>query len=365
METGRTTVGTRFRDIVAGRRSGEALGAVWNTAPLLNSLAEVDLKTYYYDAEVKLKAQLDFVDRFPSLMCLPGIWADFGALLEPSAFGCDIGWPKGGMPMARPVIKSPLEIDALRPPDPQRDGLMPLALDQCRYFQDNLEQDYRDQYGFVDGVAASFGPVELAAVLMGHANFFTALLSWPEALKQLLEMTTEAVIGWLEAMEKVNGPLKFIALADHIPGQISKPLFQEFWKPYTGLVTARWPEAIVLYHNEFPVPYPGELTGLGFDIFHFGGPLAPLRRALGDSMTLMGNLDPVELMINGSRNDIGSAAADCLALGLADNGRFLLSTGGGLAPETPPRSIAALAGAVDHWELSRKNTISTGNCGPK
>lgn len=338
-----STIRERFQSIVAGR-SDRPLVAVWNTAPFLNALAGVDLKTYYYHSRTKLRVQLEFQDRFPDVFCLPGIWADFGALAEPSAFGCRIDWPEKGMPMAQPVLTTREKVLQVRPPDPGREGLLDQALADYGFFWENLDKRYIEEYGYLDGVAASFGPVELAAVLMGHGSFFIHLVSDPGLVHHLLKVTTEFVIRWLEAQEKANGPLKRIALADHLPGQISQDHFEEFWRPYTGQVIARWPEATLLYHNEYPIPYPRALAGLGIDVFHFGGPLGPLKTALGGEMTLMGNLEPVSLLLSASPREVFEEAGRVLEEGQA-GGRFLLSSGGGLAPETTEENVAAMVRA--------------------
>ena len=338
------SIKTRFEDILSGR-SAWPLVAIWNTAPFLNALAGVDLKAYYYDPAVKLGVQLGFQERFPEILNLPGIWADFGALAEPSAFGCEIGWPDQGMPMAQPILKTKGEVRSLRVPDPTRDGLLPRALDDYRYFWARLDRRLIEDYGYLDGVAASFGPVELAAVLMGHAAFYMHLVSDPALVHGLLEVTTEFVIHWLESHQAVNGPLRRIALADHLPGQISLAHFQEFWKPYTQRVIAQWPGAMILYHNEYPIPYPQALAGLGIDVFHFGGPVARLKSALGGETTLMGNLDPVRMLLSATPEEVRAESLRVLDQGAA-GGRFLLSSGGGLAPDTPPANLAAMLRAV-------------------
>jgi uroporphyrinogen-III decarboxylase len=349
----KTTIRERFRDVLAGK-PGRPLAAIWNTAPFLNALAKVDLKTYYHDSQTKLEVQLEFQEAFPDVLCLPGIWADFGALAEPSAFGCRIDWPDRGMPMAQPVFRTRQEILRARPPDPSRDGLLPEALADYRCFWDNLDERYMGEYGYLEGVAASFGPMELAAVLMGHASFFKHLIFDPGLIQGLLKITTEFVISWLEAQEEVNGPLKRIALADHLPGQISPDHFQEFWRPSFKQVVIHWPEAIILYHNEYPVPYAQALAGLGIDIFHFGGPVGPLKTALGGEMTLMGNLDPVGLLLSSTPEEVFEEAGRVLEKGQV-GGRFLLSSGGGLAPETPFENVAAMVKAAEEWSQSNSH----------
>jgi len=336
----------RFHRILSGQTTDDVLIAIWNTAPFLNEFGGVALKDYYMNTEIKLRIQLAFQDLFPDVFCFPGIWSDFGAICEPSAFGCDIFWPDKGMPMAQPVISSAANIRSLRPIDPEKSGLMPQALDDYRYFRDHLNPAYVEKYGYLTGVAASFGPAELAAVLMGHQNFFLALLEEPDSIHKLLEITTESVILWLKAHEPINGPLKRLAIADHLPGQISRDQFEEFWLPYSNRVVDEFPDATVLYHNEFPIPYLEALLKFNMHIFHFGGELSPVKVALGKDITLMGNIPPVEILAQDTSERVYACARQALAAG-ATHGRFLLSSGGGLAPETPIENLVAMEKALD------------------
>jgi uroporphyrinogen-III decarboxylase len=342
------TVGERFTAIVTGERTDDALVAVLGMAPFITGLTGVDLRQYYFDPAEKMRVQLWLQDRFPEFILLPGIWGDFGALGEPSAFGCPIEWPQGGMPMAMPVVSSSSDVAALKVPDPHQDGYAPQALDDYRYFQDNLDPRYIDQYGYLDGVAISMGPGELAAVLMGQAEFFMNLFDEPELIHELLAKTTEWCIRWYRAQEEVNGPLKRLIIVDHLPGQISLEHFEEFIRPYTNQVLAVFPGALVLYHNEYPVPYLPALAGLDIDIFHFGGPMSEAKAALGDKMTLMGNLDPIELLTKGSAEEVYAQSMAALEAG-SPGGRFLLSSAGGMAPQTSLAGLEAMNRAVSDF----------------
>jgi uroporphyrinogen decarboxylase len=354
--TNHTTYSVRFNDIVCGRNANDVLLVIWNTAPFLNALYEVGIREYYFDPEIKLDVQLKFCNQFPEIMCLPGIWADFGALCEPSAFGCEIFWPEGGgMPTAKPLRLSEQEFFMLKPIDPDKDGLMPVAFEQYRYFWENLDHRYIDEFGYLDGVAASFGPLELVAVLVGHANFFMLLMTNPKLIHYLTQITTESIIRFLRAHEQINGPLKRIAIADHIPGQISLDHFEEFFLPCTNEVLEVFPDAMVLYHNEYPIPYPEALSNLKTDIFHFGGSISRLKNAVGDRMSLMGNLPPVEVLAKGTEKDVFEESKKALAKGTT-GGRFLLSSGGGLAPETPAENIVAMENALLDY-LSQQKAV--------
>ncbi|MBW1773122.1 MAG: hypothetical protein JRJ82_09550 [Deltaproteobacteria bacterium] len=341
-------ISERFSEIVSGTGKGDILVAIFNTAPFLNVLAGVELRDYYMNVREKLRVQLRFQDAFPDFFCFPGIWADYGALGEPSAFGCNIEWPESGFPMAQPVLKSMGDVASLKPIDPLKDGLMPKALEEFQYMWDHLDHRYMEEYGYLEGVAMSFGPVELAAVIMGYGDFYLNLRAKPEQMHGLLEITTESVLRWLKAQEKINGRLKRIGIADHVPGQISQEHFEEFWLPYSNRVVEEFPAATIIYHNEYPVPYLDALAAFKFHVWHFGGELAPAKAALGTHRTLMGNLHPIHVLLQGSPEEIYEKALACLKEG-ATGGRFLLSSGGGLAPDTPIKNLKSLESAWKHF----------------
>lgn len=222
-----------------------------------------------------------------------------------------------------------------------KDGLIPRALEEFQYMWDHLDHRYIEEYGCLEGVAMSFGPVELAAVIMGYRDFYLNLRAEPEWMHRLLAITTESVIRWLKTQEKINGRLKRIGITDHIPGQISQEHFEECWLPYSNQVVEEFPAATVIYHNEYPIPYIDALPHFKFHVWHFGGELGPVKAALGAHRTLMGNLHPIHVLLKGSPEEVYEKVQACLKEG-ATGGRFLLSSGGGLAPDTPEENIKSL-----------------------
>jgi len=344
----------RLKRIVTNKDKDDVLIAIWDTAPFLNSLAGVESKNYYYDVEVKLKVQIWFQEQFPDFVLFPGIWADYGAVCEPSAFGCEIKMKGDSPAVVSPAIKSTSDIMSLKAIDPLTAGLLPKALNEYGFFWKHLDRKYIDKYGYLDGVATSFGPVELAAVLMGYENFFTALWKEAQSMHTLFRITTDFVISWLKAQEDINGPLKRIALADHIPGQINQQHFKEYFVPYTNQVLEAFPKAIRLYHNEFPINYISSLSEIRADIFHFGTDIVETKKCLGEKMTLMGNVHPVSVLWNGTPEDVKKESLYCLEKG-TPGGRFLLSSGGGLSPGTPMENVKAMHTALGEFRKSLSN----------
>ena len=64
--------------------------AIWNVGPFLPSVMGVNIKDFYQQIELKLKTQIKFKRRFSEAILYPGVWPDYGTVVEPSAFGCDI-----------------------------------------------------------------------------------------------------------------------------------------------------------------------------------------------------------------------------------------------------------------------------------
>jgi uroporphyrinogen decarboxylase len=76
--------------------------------------------------------------------------------------------------------------------------------------------------------------------------------------------------------------------------------------------------------------------------------LADARRRTKGRVFLKGNVDPVNTMLRGTRDDALAAARRCLSVA-APGGGYILSTACAVAPRTPPENVLALREAVESW----------------
>ena len=80
------------------------------------------------------------------------------------------------------------------------------------------------------------------------------------------------------------------------------------------------------------------------DILHLGPqvPMELAKDAIGHGVALMGNLDPLRVMLRGSREEF---EAECLRIMNASKpgGGFVFSTGGELSPGTDPERVRAMS----------------------
>ena len=236
---------------------------------------------------------------------------------------------------------------------------MPEALAQYRYMWEHIEPRYVDEYGYLQGFALCLGPLELAASLRGYGSIMLDFYDQPEKLHRLLEITTEAAIKWLHAQEKVNGQARFIIMVDHLPGNISVPMAQEFAFPYFKQVFDEFPSAIRLYHNEGQSKHYLEfIPKFAGQIFHCGNvDLEKAKNIIGDQVCLMGNLNANEILLTGSPEEVKKVCIEKLRIA-APGGGYLLCTGGAMAPGTPKENLWAMVQASLEYETERRSPVS-------
>ncbi len=336
---------------------------LWDNAIPITRLAGVQACEYYASAEVKLKTQLKLIDAFPEILWIPGIFADYGVVTGASAFGCKIQWFADSSPYAHPVLTNIHEVHHMKPINPNSDGLMPKALKEYEYFWEHTDRYYIEKYHYLEGIAVSLGPMELAGTMRGYDKFCLDLIDYPNEVHNLLKIITEGITSWLRAQEKINGKLRLLIIPDHFPSQISLPMFEEFGNPYLQEIFSSFPQAICLYHNEgSSMHYLERIPELDVDIFHCGKvDLVKAKKKIGRDVCLMGNLDAVAVK-DSSSDMVKQLALDCLKMG-AQGGGHLLSIGGAMAPDTPPENLRALVEAVKEFsivESTRYQAYSSG-----
>jgi uroporphyrinogen decarboxylase len=320
----------------------------------------VPVRDYLYDAQTKLRVQCAFQDAYPEMMLVPGIYPDFGCgVVEPSAFGCRLVQREDNPLAPEPVCPQALraqpgdrgieEALKLEVPDIHTDGLLPQVLEHYRYYWKHLDRRYIDRYGYLEGFAFAMGPVETAALIIGYENFLMGLVDFPEAIHRLLKRVTEFAVSWLRTQEKINGSLRRIYLFDHTPARVGPAHFEEFVFPYLAQVCREFSSALKIYHiceRNIAHVLP-RLPDLGIDVLYFAADITDVSRAVGGRLCLMGNLNPIELLLQGTPAGVEAEARRCIEVAAGDGGGYLLAPSGAFIPGTPDENIKAILAAVE------------------
>jgi uroporphyrinogen-III decarboxylase len=299
--------------------------------------------------ETWLEANLRVERAFPEVIFLPGFWVEMGMCAEPSAFGCRLSFFRDRTPVAHPMLSGIEELDRLPAPHPENDGLLPLILNLYRWAEPRV-----NDAGQVIKMVAARGPLTVASHLMGVSGFLLGLKLEPAATHRLLRLTTTLVRQWLEAQAAVLREPEGVLVLDDLAGFLSPKDYLEFAHPYLKELFEAFPRTIKMLHNDTDnlVPFR-HVRDLGAHIFNFTHlrPIDQVRQLVGPEVCLMGNVPPLEVLAQGTPEQVAEAAHGCLR---ANGGprHLLLSAGGGTSPGTPAANIHALRAAASEAALA-------------
>jgi uroporphyrinogen-III decarboxylase len=95
------------------------------------------------------------------------------------------------------------------------------------------------------------------------------------------------------------------------------------------------------------------LPDAGFNVLNWGKKkdIREVKRRIGDRMCLMGNVNPLEIGVRGTPEQVRQATADVLAASGGDG--IILSVGGGVSPGMLRENIVAMMEALAEFNSRR------------
>ena len=322
---------------------------------VLKRLVGVTEYEYYQNSELQLKAKMAFQERFPEVLNVGmGMLPEYGEFVGPlpTAFGANLEWMSDAPPyVVNYPIKDPEDVDRLVEsgiPDPREQGVSVEILSRLEKFMDEFPKELQERYWYVDGNIQAGAYIEGAALTMGYDRFLIWLRLHPKTLHKWLSFATDWYLEYCKAIEEVVGKCKVLWVPDHSPSMVGERQFREFLLPYLNKVFDKYPNALKIWHNEGSVGHMLKAVDeIKADVWHFGPFDDPVQCKRQTHFCLQGNLHPPWLTRN-SPKDIEELCKD-LILKIAEGGGFWLSTGGGMAPDTPFENIQAILTASDTY----------------
>jgi uroporphyrinogen decarboxylase len=71
----------------------------------------------------------------------------------------------------------------------------------------------------------------------------------------------------------------------------------------------------------------------------------------------MGNVNPLEVAVRGTPEEVKEATLECLEAGAADGKGMILSVGGGTSPGMPRESIIAMQDALEEFNSKKFSQV--------
>ena len=305
---------------------------------------------------LQLQSKIAFTNRFPDVLNIVGASPEHSFFGPATGFGGKLKWMGDAPPfIGEYPIKEPEDVDRLEEagvPDPCEVGSTAVMLERLEYFWEWFPEDLRDRYApfYLDNYVNPCSPSEGTALTLGYDKWITWMRLHPDVLHKLLRMVNEFSLKYCEAQEEIVGPAKFVWMIDHSPSFVGPEQFREFILPYLNRVLDRYEGALREWHNEGYVGYMlDDVDKIHAEIWHLGyeEDLALCKEKT--HFCLQGNIHPpIFAKLNPEQVE-----EECrkIIVKAGRGGGLWLSTGGGMAPGTPMRNIAAMLRAVEKYGI--------------
>jgi uroporphyrinogen decarboxylase len=312
-------------------------------SPWLPGWAGMSNLDYYCSDQKWLDANFKAIRMFPDALFLPGFWSEFGMCTEPSAFGAKCRWAEQELPFADKIIRSIEDIARIEKPDPKTDGLLPFVIRRLKLHQDAIEEE-----GHAIRFAVSRGPLNIASFLMGTTEFLMALYTDPEPIAKLLTLITDFTTDWLAYQKECFPSIDGVFILDDIVGFLGEADFKRWALPYLKQVFGCLDARVRFFHNDAQglvcAPFLREI-GVNLFNFSFEHPLKEMKELTGNTVTLLGNIPPRDVLAQGTAEDVANAVEAAIEP-LTDRSRIILSCGGGVPPQVSTENLRAFIKTV-------------------
>ena len=309
---------------------------------VLNELG-VNFDDVYYSAGGIAKAQMTAKELFGH----DNVMSPWGCLtVEAEAFGCKIQRKRDGYPqIVERVVKSENDLKNLSIPDPYKNGRAPLVLDSLKILGNRVEKNAP-----VIGMICS--PFIVASEMRGLQKFLLDTFQKPDFALEVLEIATAGCVEYAKAMAEQS---IFAVMVEN--AYMSRTFFnlgdcRKFIFNHTKKLVEEIKKCgvCVIEHNCAKHPYLEMELELKPEILNFAvGNISDIKRRAPD-VCLMGNVDHVNTMLNGTELDIYKEAKSCLKEGGPEG--FILSTGCEIPFDAPLDNIRILYKvACEGWRV--------------
>ena len=306
---------------------------------------------YFLDPEVWFQANRRIHEEFPDIIFVPSWWMEYGMAAEPSALGTKIKFWPDNTPSEYHTLRRIEDIEDFPDYEVEADAFMGLTLHRIR-----MQRQRILDLGEVLPLATSRGPLCTAGFVRGTTEFMIDLVEQPEWAHRLLDLCTRLVIDWLKAQAAaLGGGVEGIFLLDDIVGFVNEEHYLEFAHPYLKRICDAFPpEWVKLYHNDAEITAClDHLPDCGFHVLNWGKQtdLAEVKARVGDRMCLMGNVNPLEIGVRGTPDEV--RAATRAVLDKSGGTGIILSVGGGTSPGMPRANIVAMQETLAAYNAER------------
>ena len=234
-------------------------------------------------------------------------------------------------------------LDSLPTPDPQKDGRMPVLIEAIKRVKDEFGDE-------VLVCGRTEAPFSSAALLYGIEETMLMPLTDPELLMDTLKYFVEVQTAFGLAQREAGADAVWFGDCNASGHLMSEQYYADYALPYVTQMVEEYDKTGLwsIYHaSEEKVGHLKLQAGSGVSILSVGPGLdiATAKEAVGDSVCLIGNLDPVNVLMNGTPDQVAAEAERIMRIG-KQNGGYIFNTGEMVPRDTPIENMEAMLSAA-------------------
>ncbi len=299
------------------------------------------IREYFSRAEHVIEGQLRLQAKYRG----DCVSASFYSALEAEAFGCETMFIEDGPPnCAGPVLRRDEDIDRLRPPRViETPGLL-RVLEAIRGLKERLG-------GRLPILGSAIAPFSLPVMQMGFARYIELIYEQPRRLARLMAVNRRFCVAWANAQLAAGATA--VGYADPVSSTTIVPrdlyLRTGHRVATSTLARIKGPTAYHLASGRgLPIARDIAATGAVAVGVSALDDLAAWKAAVGDRVTLVGNLNGVAMRRWTAADAEGEVKRAIAAAGRG--GGFILADSHGEVPwQVPDEVLLAIRAAVERW----------------
>jgi len=304
---------------------------------------------YYLDPELWFQANVKVNADFPDVIMVPSWWMEYGMAAEPSILGAKIKFWDDNTPSEYHTLYRLEDIDEFPEYEVEADAFAAMTLHRYKMALPRIKA-----LGEVIPFVTARGPLCTAGFVRSTTHLMMEIVEKPAETRRLIDLCTNVVIDWLKAQHKVLGDqVEGIFILDEIVGFVNEEHYLEFAHPYLKRICDAFPKDWVkLYHNDAEVDAClDHLPDAGFNVLNWGKQkdIVEVKQRVGNRMCLMGNVNPLEIAVRGTPDEVKEATLEVLEGGFSDGRGMILSVGGGTSPGMPGANMTAMLEALNEF----------------
>ena len=263
------------------------------------------------------------------------------SLREAEGFGTKVIFPEDGVPYAAQMRLQDIgDIDSLKVIDPSCGRRMNDTLEAVRRMREKVQNDV-SVVGWIEGAMAE------CCDLMDMQEVFINLLDEPEAMEQLVEICTQQGIAFAKA--QIEAGAHIMGIGDAATSLLGPTLYEKFVLPYQKRMIREIhdmgvPVKLHICGNITPVMHLIAQTGADIVDCDFMVDMERAADILPDNTCICGNFNPVEIMLQGTTEDVKAAVGQCKQLSRRNNN--IIAPGCEVPVDTPRENMLALLEAL-------------------